>query len=183
MILRERYMNRIRPFIGSDLIKVMTGMRRSGKSVMMELIREELLSNGVSAEHCITINFEDMRNSHLCTPQALHDEILQRTAGMGGKVYLFFDKIQEVNGWKKCVNSFRVEMDCDIYITGSNAKLLSGELATYLGGRYVEFVHLSLFVSRIYPVVSHGISGSDACSVLPEVSDCRRHALSVQPAL
>ena len=67
MILRERYMNRIRPFIGSDLIKVMTGMRRSGKSVMLELIREELLSNGVSAEHCITINFEDMRNSHLCT--------------------------------------------------------------------------------------------------------------------
>lgn len=93
MILRELYMNRIRPFIGSDLIKVMKGMRRSGKSVMLELIREQLLSNGVSAEHCITINFEDMRNSHLCTAQALHDEILRRTAKMDGKVYLFFDEI------------------------------------------------------------------------------------------
>lgn len=140
MILRERYMNRIRPFIGGDLIKVMTGMRRSGKSVMLELIREELLSNGVSAENCITINFEDMRNGHLCTAQALHAEILRRTGETDGKVYLFFDEIQEVEGWEKCVNSFRVEMDCDIYITGSNAKLLSGELATYLGGRYVEFV-------------------------------------------
>ena len=140
MILRERYMNRIRPFIGSDLIKVMKGMRRSGKSVMLELIREQLLSNGVSAEHCITINFEDMRNSHLCTAQALHDEILWLTAKMDGKVYLFFDEIQEVDGWEKCFNSFRVEMDCDIYITGSNEKLLSGELVTYLGGRYIEFV-------------------------------------------
>lgn len=107
---------------------------------MLELIREQLLSNGVSAEHCITINFEDMCNNHLCTAQALHDEILRRIAKIDGKVYLFFDEIQEVDGWEKCVNSFHVEMDCDIYITGSNAKLLFGELTTYLGGRYVEFV-------------------------------------------
>ena len=71
---------------------------------------------------------------------ALHEEILKRAEHIEGKVYLFFDEIQEVADWEKCINSFRVSLDCDIYITGSNAKLLSGELATYLGGRYVEFV-------------------------------------------
>lgn len=140
MIKRETYMSRIRPFIGGDLIKVMTGIRRSGKSVMLELIRQELEESGVSRENFISINFEDMRYTHLLTAQALHDEILKRKETIDGKVYLFFDEIQEVDGWERCVNSFRVEFDCDIYITGSNAKLLSGELATYLGGRYVEFV-------------------------------------------
>ena len=140
MIKRETYLRRIRPFIGGDLVKVMTGMRRSGKSVMLELIKEELVSQGVDPRQFIALNFEDMRYTHLLTAQALHDEILQRKEGMRGKVYLFFDEIQEVDGWEKCINSFRVEFDCDIYITGSNAKLLSGELATYLGGRYVEFV-------------------------------------------
>ena len=140
MVKRETYLRRIRPFIGGDLVKVMTGMRRSGKSVMLELIKEELVSQGVDPRQFIALNFEDMRYTHLLTAQALHDEILQRKEGMHGKVYLFFDEIQEVDGWEKCINSFRVEFDCDIYITGSNAKLLSGELATYLGGRYVEFV-------------------------------------------
>ena len=140
MIKRETYMSRIRPFLGKDLIKVMTGMRRSGKSVMLELIQEELEESGISRDHFISINFENMQNTHLLTAKALHEEIVTRSAGIDGKVYLFFDEIQEVDGWEKCVNSFRVEMDCDIYLTGSNAKLLSGELATYLGGRYVEFV-------------------------------------------
>ena len=140
MVKRETYLRRIRPFIGGDLVKVMTGMRRSGKSVMLELIKEELVSQGVDPRQFIALNFEDMRYTHLLTAQALHDEILQRKEGMHGKVYLFLDEIQEVDGWEKCINSFRVEFDCDIYITGSNAKLLSGELATYLGGRYVEFV-------------------------------------------
>ncbi len=81
-----------------------------------------------------------MSNAHLCTAAALHDEILRRASEIRGKVYLFFDEIQEVEAWEKCINSFRVELDCDIYITGSNARLLSGELATYLAGRYVEFV-------------------------------------------
>ncbi len=140
MIKRETYMRRIRPFIGNDLIKVMTGIRRSGKSVMLELIKEELTESGISAESFISINFEDMRNARFLTATALHEEILNRAKNIEGKVYLFFDEIQEVAGWEKCVNSLRVSLDCDIYITGSNAKLLSGELATYLGGRYVEFV-------------------------------------------
>lgn len=140
MIKRESYMRRIRPFINGELVKVMTGIRRSGKSVMLELVKQELLEMGVRAEQFISINFEDMRYLHLCTAQALHQEILTRAEGIAGKVYLFFDEIQEVKDWEKCVNSLRVALDCDIYITGSNAKLLSGELATYLGGRYVEFV-------------------------------------------
>ena len=133
-------MRRIRPFIGTELVKVLTGIRRCGKSVMMGLIQEELLSSGVDSGQIISINFENMSNAPFCTAAALHDEIIRRTAGIKGKVYLFFDEIQEVEAWEKCINSFRVELDCDIYITGSNAKLLSGELATYLAGRYVEFV-------------------------------------------
>ena len=140
MIKRELYMSRIRPFIGTELIKVMTGIRRCGKSVMLELIKQELTESGVSPTQFISINFEDMSYSHLQTAQALHDEITARAAEIEGKVYLFFDEIQEVKDWEKCINSLRVSLDCDIYITGSNAKLLSGELATYLGGRYVEFV-------------------------------------------
>lgn len=139
MIKRELYMSRIRPFIGSDLIKVMTGIRRCGKSVMLELIKQELIESGIDSAQLIFINFEDMNYSHLQTAQALHDEITKRVAEVKGKAYLFFDEIQEVTNWEKCINSFRVSLDCDIYITGSNAKLLSGELATYLGGRYVEF--------------------------------------------
>lgn len=140
MIMREAYMSRIRPFIGSDLVKVLTGIRRCGKSVMLELIQEEITSSGVDPSQFISINFENMSNAGLCTAQALHDEIICRAAKISGKIYLFFDEIQEVQNWETCINSFRVELDCDIYITGSNAKLLSGELATYLAGRYVEFV-------------------------------------------
>lgn len=133
-------MKRIRPFIGTDLIKIMTGIRRCGKSVMLELIRQELIESGVQPSQFISINFEDMRYSHLLTAEALHEEVIKKAEQIHGKTYLFFDEIQEVTNWEKCMNSLRVSLDCDIYITGSNAKLLSGELSTYLGGRYVEFV-------------------------------------------
>ena len=126
--------------MGNDLVKVLTGIRRCGKSVMLDLIKEELRASGVESSQIVSINFENMSNAHLCTAAALHDEILRRASEIRGKVYLFFDEIQEVEAWEKCINSFRVELDCDIYITGSNARLLSGELATYLAGRYVEFV-------------------------------------------
>ena len=139
MIKREMYMSRIRPFIGTELVKVMTGIRRCGKSVMLDLIKEELKSTGVAAFQMISFNFEAMSNAHLCSAQALYEEVMKRASAIEGKVYLFFDEIQEVSSWEKAINSFRVELDCDIYITGSNAKLLSGELATVLGGRYVEF--------------------------------------------
>lgn len=140
MIKREMYMRRIRPFIGTDSLKVMTGIRRAGKSVMLELIKAELVERGVSKNQIISINFENLNYAHLQNAMALHDEIIKRSENVDGKVYLFFDEIQEVENWEKCINSLRITLDCDIYITGSNAKLLSGELSTYLGGRYVEFI-------------------------------------------
>lgn len=140
MIKRELYMKRIRPFINTELIKVMTGIRRCGKSVMLELIKQELVESGINPSQFISINFEDMRYDHLHTAKVLHEEITRRASQIEGRAYLFFDEIQEVTDWEKCINSFRVGLNCDIYITGSNAKLLSGELATYLGGRYVEFI-------------------------------------------
>lgn len=118
----------------------MTGIRRCGKSVMLELIKQELVESGINPSQFISINFEDMRYDHLHTAKVLHEEITKRASQIEGRAYLFFDEIQEVTDWEKCINSFRVGLNCDIYITGSNAKLLSGELATYLGGRYVEFI-------------------------------------------
>jgi len=133
-------MSRIRPFIGNELVKALTGIRRCGKSVMLELIQDELAGRGVPATRFIKYNFEDMANARLCSAEALHRDIEARIAGIEGKAYIFLDEIQEVHEWEKCVNSLRVKFDCDVYVTGSNAKLLSGELATYLAGRYAEFV-------------------------------------------
>ncbi|MBQ6850840.1 MAG: ATP-binding protein [Oscillospiraceae bacterium] len=140
MIKREIYMAKIRPFIDKELVKVMTGIRRGGKSVMLDLIKEELSVRGVKPEQMISYNFEKLGLEHLKTALALHADVLEKAAAVNGKVYLFFDEIQEVKDWEKCINSLRIDLDCDIYITGSNAKLLSTELTTYLGGRYVEFV-------------------------------------------
>lgn len=140
MISREIYMKRIRPFINTELIKVFTGIRRSGKSVMLELVKNELKKSGMSDKNFLCINFEQFSNSELLDAKILHKRIVEFQKSADGKIYLFFDEIQEVDGWEKCINSCRVDFDCDIYITGSNAKLLSGELATYLAGRYVEFV-------------------------------------------
>ena len=140
MIKREWYMKKIRPFFDQEVIKVLTGIRRSGKSVMLRLIQEELSLRGVSEEQMVTINFEDMSFAHLCYAEKLQEEMERRISDIQGKAYLFFDEIQEVSDWERCINSLRVKFDCDIYITGSNAKLLSGELASRIAGRYVEFV-------------------------------------------
>ena len=140
MIKREVYMQRIRPFINTDLIKVFTGIRRAGKSVMLELVKEELKNSGVDEKNFLCMNFEQFANSQILDAKSLYEKIVEFQKSAQGKTYLFLDEIQEVEGWEKCINSCRVDFDCDIYITGSNAKLLSGELATYLAGRYVEFV-------------------------------------------
>ena len=133
-------MQRIRPFMNTDLIKVFTGIRRAGKSVMLELVKNELKESGISEENFLCINFEQFSNSQFLDVESLYKKITDFQKNTKGKIYLFFDEIQEVDGWEKCINSCRIDFDCDIYITGSNAKLLSGELTTYLAGRYVEFV-------------------------------------------
>ena len=142
MTKRELYIEKIKPFIDKDIIKVLTGIRRSGKSVMLKLIMEELKQNGIDEKQFININFENLINRELTTADKLDKYILKRASEIKNKCYIFLDEIQEVKDWEKCINSLRVneEYNFDIYITGSNAKLLSGELSTYLAGRYVEFV-------------------------------------------
>ena len=160
MIKREAYMKLIRPFIDGELIKVLTGLRRSGKSVMLKLIQDELFAQGVSRSQFIELNFEDMGNARFCNAETLRHEVMERIALVGGKPYLFFDEIQEVSAWEKCINSLRVEYDCDIYIAGSNAKLLSGELATYLAGRYVEFVIYPFSYAEFFELYSLDYPGA-----------------------
>ena len=142
MTKRELYIEKIKPFIDKDIIKVLTGIRRSGKSVMLKLIMEELKQNKIDEKQFININFENLINRELTTADKLHEYILKKASEIKKKCYIFLDEIQEVKDWEKCINSLRVneEYDFDIYITGSDAKLLSGELSTYLAGRYVEFV-------------------------------------------
>jgi predicted AAA+ superfamily ATPase len=136
MIKRELYTERIRPFIGKDIVKVITGIRRSGKSVLLDLLRDEI----GDPEHSIYFNFESKKNAKYTNADALYDYVIEKVGAGKDKWYLFFDEIQEVANWEAVINSFRVDFDADIYITGSNAKLLSGELATLISGRYVQFV-------------------------------------------
>lgn len=138
MIIREAYLERIRPFYQSDLIKVLTGIRRSGKSVLLRQIESELIDSGVKVNQIITLNFEDLEYSAIQEAMDLHNYVKKRTE-KGHKYYLLFDEIQNVNEFEKAINSFRATMNCSIFITGSNGKLLSGELATHLSGRYVSF--------------------------------------------
>ncbi len=144
MIRRESYISQMRPFIDQpELVKVIIGVRRSGKSVMLELIKQELAVRGVLKANVISLNFENMQYARLTTAKALHDYLKEKVDAIEGRAYVFLDEIQEVEEWEKCVNSLRVNSNVDIYLTGSNAKMLSGEYATLLAGRYVKF--------KIYP--------------------------------
>ena len=142
MLKRDEYIKQIVPFIDKDVIKVLTGIRRSGKSVMLKLLMEELKNRGINENQFIYINFENLKYRKLKNYERLYDFILNKVDDKYKSYYIFLDEIQEVEEWEKCVNSLRVDEDFkfDIYITGSNAKLLSGELSTYLAGRYIEFV-------------------------------------------
>ncbi|RCX18817.1 hypothetical protein DFR58_10486 [Anaerobacterium chartisolvens] len=139
MIQREMYMSKIRPFMKQDIIKVLTGIRRSGKSVMLELIQQELRLQGVSDKQILSVNLESRNNPFAASVDGIYSYVNNFASRAAGKIYLFFDEIQEQDGWESMINSCMIDFDADIYITGSNAKLLSGELATYIGGRYVEF--------------------------------------------
>lgn len=143
MIKRELYMSKIRPFFNKPIVKVLTGIRRCGKSVMLELIKDELIQTGASKSQLVSINFESKAVDYVKSAELTYQHIKKIVCEAKSKVYLFLDEIQELKGWETMINSCMIDFDVDIYITGSNAKLLSGELATYLAGRYVEF--------RIYP--------------------------------
>ena len=138
MIKREIYLKRIRPFYESEMVKVITGIRRCGKSTIMSQIIEEIQDNGVEADHIIYINFEDYQYRKICNPDALY-EYVEENIHDDQKFYLFFDEIQNVDEFELVINSFRATHDASIFITGSNSKLLSGELATHLSGRTLSF--------------------------------------------
>lgn len=144
MIKREKYLKRIRPFYEQDLIKVITGIRRCGKSVILNQIMDELRQSGVKDEQIIYINFEFTDYIDINDAKKFNDFIEKKLINKN-KYYVFFDEIQNVDRWEKVVNSLKAKYNenISIFITGSNSDLLSGELATHIAGRYVSF--------KIYP--------------------------------
>lgn len=138
MIIREKYLANIRPFYEQDLIKVIMGIRRCGKSVILRQIMEELKEQGIPEEQMIYINFEYEDYAFIQNDMDLH-EFIKKKMTNEEKYYLFFDEIQNVEKWERAVNSFKASKNVSIFITGSNSDLLSGELATHLAGRYVSF--------------------------------------------
>ena len=141
LIQRPAYLERALMFRDTDLVKVVTGVRRCGKSSLLQLVRERIEGEGAPGRSFASLNLED-RESGVRTDGDLYEWCKSRMCE--GKTYLFLDEIQRVEGWHDVVNSLHVGFDCDIYLTGSNAFLLSGELATYLSGRYVEVKMLPL---------------------------------------
>lgn len=137
MIKREHYLEQLRTFIDKPLIKVLTGIRRSGKSAILMMLKEELVHRGISDENIIYINFESMEYADIDNAKSLYAFVKSKISNKL-KHYILLDEIQEVKNWEKAINSFMVDYNADIYITGSNSKLLSSELATYIAGRYVE---------------------------------------------
>lgn len=137
MFERPLYLNRLRKYRDTEFIKVITGVRRSGKTFLLQMLKNDLLKSDVAPEQIIDINFESMKYSKLTEKEPFYNYVIQRAVSRK-KMYLFFDEVQRVNQWQDAVNSFRVDLDADIYISGSNASLLSGELATLLTGRMVK---------------------------------------------
>lgn len=149
MIYRSEYMRQLHAFKDNKLIKVVTGLRRCGKSTLLQMFAEELAAFGIPAQRIVSINFELMRYDDIRTYKVLYDLITPLLCSQA-KTYLFLDEIQQVSGWEKTINSLSIEYDVDIYITGSNAQLLSSELSTLISGRYVELKMLPLSFREFY---------------------------------
>ncbi len=145
---RENYLKMIRPYYEADLIKVITGVRRAGKSVILESIRDELSESGIPEDHIVYINLEDLDYEGIQTAGQLNDEIKSHIRD-SGRYYLFIDEIQHVDKFEKALASFRATLNASIFVTGSNSQLLSGELATLLTGRTVEFEILPFSFSEM----------------------------------
>ena len=138
MVIRERYLKLIRPFYEQELIKVLIGIRRSGKSVILKQIMDELKENNVDDNHIIYINFEDYDYEEYTDPKKLNNYVKEKIID-DKKYYIFFDEVQNINKWEKVVHSLRATKNTSIFITGSNSDLLSSDLATHIAGRYVSF--------------------------------------------
>ena len=137
MIKREMYLKKLRDSYDSELIKIIVGVRRSGKSVLLTQIMDELIEKGIKEDHIIYINFEDYDYTDYTEPKKFNEYVKSKIQDKE-KYYLFFDEIQNVKDFEKVINSFRATMNVSIFITGSNSKVLSGDLSTYLVGRYIS---------------------------------------------
>lgn len=137
-IFRDRYIEKIKNFIDKPIVKILTGMRRVGKSTILKTIKNDVLKD-IPEENKIYMNFESFEYFEINNASSLKEYLNEKLKDQKGKVYFFFDEIQLIEDWEKVINALRVSFDSDIYITGSNSKLISGDLATLLAGRYVEF--------------------------------------------
>ena len=137
MINRPDYIEAIEPFIDKPLVKILAGVRRCGKSTIFEMLKEEFLRRGISEDHIISKRYTEMDIPENITAKQMYDELLEAMKGKD-HCYLLLDEIQEIDGWEKAVNSLLEGADADIYVTGSNSKLMSSEISTYLTGRYVS---------------------------------------------
>lgn len=155
MVERKQYLEKLKKLQSKQVIKVVTGVRRCGKSTLLMQFRKYLEQNGTDSQQMISINFEDIENEHLLEYHSLHKYITERLVS-GKMTYIFLDEIQNVPDFQKAIDSLYIHENTDIYITGSNAHMLSGELATLLSGRYVEIPMLPLSFAEYYE-----LSGTD----------------------
>lgn len=144
MIKRDFYLNQIVAAQDTDFIKIITGIRRCGKSTLLKLFKEYLMANGVDEQRIIEINYEKFQFDKLRSGQELHKYIENKLNGQNSRCYLLLDEVQEIDNWPKVINSIRVSFDVDVYVTGSNSRVFAGEQLTYISGRYIEI--------KVYPL-------------------------------
>lgn len=136
MIIRQDYLNKIKPYIDIKLVKILAGIRRSGKSTIFEMLKDELANYGIAKDHIITLKYSSNDFAGSFTAKDMFDDIKAQFVD-DKRYYLLLDEVQEVDGWEKVVNAFLEDYNTDIYVTGSNSKLMSSEISTYLAGRYI----------------------------------------------
>src|SRR5690554_4662527 len=159
MIDRPQYYEKIEPFIDKPFIKVITGVRRCGKSTMMLLIQQLLIKRRINKNQIIAINFESMSYYDLRDSHSLYNYITKAVQNIEGKVYLFFDEVQIIEKWEEAINSFLIDFPSDIYITGSNSQLLSSELSTLLTGRFIHIEMMPLSFNEMVTFRTKRING------------------------
>jgi predicted AAA+ superfamily ATPase len=143
MILRPIYIDKIMAYVYTPFVKILTGVRRCGKSTILKMVEEKLRERGVDNDRILTYRFDSLALDEIKTAKTLYNEIKGKLSA-DSKTYLLFDEIQEVKDWEQAVNSFMTDFDVDIYVTGSNSRMMSSEISTYLTGRYIQF--------RVFPL-------------------------------
>ncbi|MDR1495669.1 MAG: ATP-binding protein [Clostridiales Family XIII bacterium] len=143
MILRPTYVEKIMAYIDTPFAKILSGVRRSGKSTILRMIADNLRERGIGEDRILLYRFDSLEHEEIKTAKRLYDEVKRRLQA-DGKTYLLLDEVQEVKDWEKAINSFMSDFDVDIYVTGSNSRMMSSEISTYLTGRYVQF--------RVFPL-------------------------------